>query len=90
MKATQQKVIVQRAVAEGITKQAESIRIQTVQQVYAAMLITLHDKWDWKPEQLVQIFEQITYQFDCIADKYVKIEDFYKLLDELGIKVVEG
>lgn len=88
MKPTQQKALLNRAAGEIARKQAEKWRLQTVQQMYAVMLTVLHDKWDFKADQLVDVLEQITEQFACIGDKYVKIEDFYELLDDMGIKVV--
>jgi hypothetical protein len=80
-------LIIQRAVDDQVRKQAESWRAQTVQQMYAVVLSNLHDKYGFTPEQLVKFFEQCTKDFKAMADKYVKIEDFYGLLNEMGIKV---
>ena len=90
MTPQQNRQIIARAVTEGMAKQAEIIRKQTVQQLYAVLLLTLHDKHNFTSDKLVEVFEQIVEQFDCINDKYVKIEDFYSLLEELGINVKEG
>jgi isopropylmalate/homocitrate/citramalate synthase len=89
MTAVQQRNIVNRLVAEQVARQAQKWRSQTAQQVYAVILIILHDKYEFKPEQLKRVIEEITEKFDCIADKYVKIEDFYELLEEIGIEVTE-
>ena len=87
MTPRQQTVIIQRAVDTQVRKQAENWRVQTAQQMYAVILMVLHDKWDFSPAELMEVFEQCTRQFECVGDKYVKIEDFYKLLGEMGIKV---
>ena len=87
MKGNQIKCIAQRAAIEATKREKQKIKEQIVMQMYACMLTTLYDKWNWNPEQLVTILDQMTNQFDCIADKYVKIEDFYKLLEEMGINV---
>jgi isopropylmalate/homocitrate/citramalate synthase len=89
MKPAQQRDIINRLVAEQVARQAQKWRSQTAQQVYAVILIILHDKYEFKPEQLKRVIEEITEKFDCIADKYVKIEDFYELLEEIGIEVTE-
>jgi hypothetical protein len=89
MKPAQQRDIINRLVAEQVAKQAQKWRSQTAQQVYAVVLIILHDKYNFKPEQLKRVIEEITEKFDCIADKYVKIEDFYELLKEMEIEVTE-
>lgn len=87
IKPTQQTAIIQRLVADKMAKSAGEIRLQTVQQMYAVVLTVLHDKWDFNAADLVKIFEQCTKQFDCINDKYVKIDEFYNLLETFGIKV---
>jgi hypothetical protein len=89
MKPQQQRDIINRLVAEQVARQAQKWRTQTAQQVYAVILIILHDKYDFTPGQLKNVIEQITEKFDCIADKYVKIEDFYELLKDMGIEVTE-
>jgi hypothetical protein len=89
MTAVQQRNIINRLVAEQVARQAQKWRSQTAQQVYAVILIILHDKYDFTPGQLKNVIEQITEKFDCVADKYVKIEDFYELLKDMGIEVKE-
>jgi hypothetical protein len=37
---------------------------------------------------LWQFFERCTKDFDAIGDKFVKIEEFYSLLEDMGIKIV--
>jgi hypothetical protein len=83
----QQKNIIARLVAQQVAQQAEQWRIQTTQQIYAAVLKVLFDKWDFTSSGLIKVFEQITNEFDCINGKYAKIEDFYGLLEEMGVKV---
>lgn len=87
MTPIQQRNVVARLVAQQVAAQAEQIRIQTTQQIYAAVLIVLQSKHGFTPYSLKRVLEQVTEQFECIADKYVKIEDFYELLGEMGIKV---
>jgi hypothetical protein len=87
MTPTQQRNIINRLAAEQIAKATAQIRQETAQQVFAVMLRNLHDKHGFKPQQLVQIFEQSVSDFEAINGKYAKIEDFYELLGEMGIKV---
>jgi len=87
MTPTQQKNLITRFVTEQVAKQADQWKRQTAQQLYAVILKNLHDKFNFTPQELIQIFNDCTNDFECIADKYVKIEDFYELLNELGIKV---
>lgn len=87
MKPSQQVAVIQCLVNEQLVKHAERIRRETAQQVFAVMLKNLHDKHGFTPEQLIQVFERTVNDFEAIGDKYVKIEDFYKLLEELGIKL---
>jgi hypothetical protein len=89
MKPQQQRDIINRLVAEQVARQAQKWRTQTAQQVYAVILIILHDKYEFTPEQLKRVIEEITEKFDCIADRYVRIEDFYGLLQDMGIEVTE-
>ena len=89
MTPAQQRDIINRLVAEQVARQAQKWRSQTAQQVYAVVLTILHDKYEFKAEQLKNVIEQITEKFDCIADKYVRIEDFYELLKDMGIEVTE-
>ena len=49
--------------------------------MYAIFLTVLHDKHQFTPYSLIKVFGQCTDQFNNIGDKYVKIEDFYKLLE---------
>lgn len=87
MKPQQQKAVVQMLVNEQLNKHSARIRKETAQQVFAVVLKNLHDKYDFTPDKLVQVFKQSVRDFECINDKYVKIEDFYELLGEMGIKV---
>lgn len=87
MTPKQQTNIITRLVAEQIAKQVEDIRKQTIQQMYAVTLKNLHDRYNFTPNELVSFFQQNTNDFECINGKYVKIEDFYKLLEGMGIKV---
>jgi hypothetical protein len=83
----QQKAIIQRGIIEGISKEKEQIRVQTVQAMMAATLMTLHDEYDWKPDNLVTIMAKIFDQFDSVSRKFVKIQDFYDWLESIGIEV---
>lgn len=87
MTPTQQRNIINRLAAEQIAKATAQIRQETAQQVFAVMLRNLHDKHGFEPQQLVQIFDQSVRDFEAINGKYAKIEDFYELLGEMGIKV---
>lgn len=87
MKPSQQAALVSRLVAEQVNKAAANIRKETAQQVFAVMLRNLHDKHGFTPDKLVQVFEQSVKDFDAINGKYARIEDFYELLGEMGIKV---
>ena len=87
MTPTQQRLIIQRAVQEELERQADRIRKESAQQVFAVMLKNLHDHHNFTPDKLVELFDQSVKDFECINGKYVKIEDFYALLGELGIKV---
>jgi hypothetical protein len=87
MKPQQLKAIATRAALEQINKEKEAIRVRTSSAMMAATLLTLHDKYDWTPDRLQVIMVQIFNQFDAVVDKFVKIDDFYKCLEEMGIKV---
>lgn len=84
------KPIIQRLVLEQLMKEKEQMRTQMATSMMAATLLTLHDKYDWQPEQLAQIMKEIFEQFDAVREKYVKIEDFYAELERMGIKVVDN
>lgn len=87
MTPKQQTLVIQRAVNAEVAKQAEKWRVQTAQQMYAIFLTVLHDKHQFTPYSLIKVFGQCTDQFNNIGDKYVKIEDFYKLLEDMGIAI---
>jgi lantibiotic modifying enzyme len=71
-----------------VSKQANKWRVQTAQQMYSVVLKNLFDKYDFTPNMLWQFFERCTKDFDAIGDKFVKIEEFYSLLEDMGIKIV--
>lgn len=87
MKPQQQAALIQRLVADQLAKHTAQIRRETAQQVYAVMLRNLYDKHGFTPDKLVQVFEQSVKDFEAINGKYAKIEDFYELLGDMGIKV---
>jgi hypothetical protein len=87
MSPQQQAALIQRLATDQINKAAAQIRQETAQQVYAVMLRNLHDKHGFDPQQLVSLFNQSVADFECISGKYAKIEDFYEMLSEIGIKV---
>lgn len=87
MKPQQLKNLAARAAMEQIKNEKDKIQRQVTMGMMAATLITLHDKHDWDAGKLSTVMRQIFEQFDAVADKYVKIEDFYNCLEELGIKV---
>jgi hypothetical protein len=87
MKPTQQAALISRLAADQINKAAAQIRQETAQQVYAVVLRNLHDKHGFEPQQLISLFNQSVADFEAINGKYAKIEDFYELLGEIGIKV---
>lgn len=87
MKPQQQANIAIRMAQAHIAKEADKIRLQVIQQMYAVSMVVLSDKFNFKAEDLIKYFTEATKQFECVGDKYVKIEDFYELLEGMGIKV---
>lgn len=89
MNPQKMKPIIQCLIMEELNRQKENMRTQMAMAMMAATLITLYDKYDWQPEQLVKVMKEIFEQFECVAEKYVKIDDFYAELESMGIKVVD-
>lgn len=89
MNPQKMKAVIQRLGIEQLLKEKEQMRTQIATGMMAATLITLHDKYDWKPEQLSRIMCEVFEQFDSVYEKYVKIEDFYTELESMGIKVTK-
>lgn len=87
MTPAQQRLIIERATQEAVNRCMDKIRKESAQQVFAVMLKNLHDHHNFTPDKLVELFDQSVKDFECINGKYCKIEDFYELLGELGIKV---
>lgn len=89
MKPNQLKNIAVRMAHEYIRKEAENIRTQTVQKMMAATLLVLHDKYDFTPDMLLKIMQEIFNQFECVLDKVVTIDDFTKELESMGVKIAK-
>lgn len=87
MNMQKMKPIIQRCVMEQLEKEKTKMRTEITTAMMAVTLITLHDKYDWQPDQLVKIMGEIFEQFEAVWEKYVKIEDFYAWLESVGIKV---
>jgi len=87
MNMQKMKPLVQRYVMEQLEKEKAKMRTEITTAMMATTLITLHDKYNWQPNQLVKIMNEIFDQFEAVWEKYVKIEDFYAWLESVGIKV---
>lgn len=90
MKPQQLKNIAVRMAMEYIAKEAEKIRTDVVRKMMAVTLLTLHDKYDFTPEMLVKVMQEIFDQFECVSDKLVTLNDFFNELESMGIEIGGG
>lgn len=89
MKPNQLKNIAVYMAQEYIRKETENIRTQIVQKMMAATLLVLHDKYDFTPDMLKKVMQEIFEQFECVLDKLVTINDFIKELESMGVKIAK-
>jgi hypothetical protein len=54
----------------------------TVKGVFAAMLITVHDKWGFGRIRSQRLLKQVEDQFDSIQKGYITVDDLVQTIDE--------
>lgn len=56
--------------------------------IFAALVLTLHDKWEWHQGEIKLLLEQVSEQFDSINEGYLSLEDVKRtVLEEVGIDI---
>lgn len=61
-----------------------------VECAYASMLLIMHDKFDFTPEQCKHFLEEVDLQFGCVVSGHVSYDDIKQtILDELNIDIRE-
>lgn len=77
-----------RLIDEVLMRERAKMETEIASKVIAATLVVMHDKYGWKGKcRLPRLMNQIFAQFEAVNEKYIKVDDFYKILAELGVKI---
>jgi len=85
MTPQQQKAIITRLVHSQLISERVEINRRAITAVITAVAVSLHDKYDWKPDEINKLVKLTVNEFEAINEKYLTLDELLQMAEDMGI-----